>query len=90
MITLPATLTLPDTIRVTMSPRQLDPRWLTPDAAADFLGVSRSTFFRLQREGRLADVRTASPHARAKYYWQPDLERFLDTLYPPPPDDNGK
>ena len=64
----------------------LDPRWLTPDQAAELLGKSRVTIFRMMKDGRLADVRTARPNARVLYLWRPDLEKWLATQFPPPPD----
>jgi len=76
-----------DTTGCLTMPPTLDPRWLTPKQAAEMFGVSRVTIFRMLNDGRLTDVRTRRPNARVLYLWQPDLEKFLEVAYPPPPDE---
>ena len=65
---------------------ELDPRWLSPDAAADFIGVARVTFYRLLRRDKLGHIRKREVHARAVFYWQPDLEKYRQDISGPPPD----
>ena len=36
-----------------MNDEQLQPRWLTPDEAATYISVSRTTFWRLVKNGDL-------------------------------------
>ena len=54
------------------------PALLTADDAAAWLGLSRSSLFRLVREGRLVAVRPF----RELRFREADLRAFLDALTP--------
>jgi predicted DNA-binding protein (UPF0251 family) len=75
------------TMPLIMPKLELDARWLTPDRAADLLGVARPTFFKMLKRGALGKVNRRELHARAVFYWQPDLERYLREMGGPPSED---
>jgi excisionase family DNA binding protein len=69
-----ATIETIQTRREKIMPR--DERWLSVSQAADVLGVSRFTIWRMQEDNRMpAWVRTFKPGAH-RYYWREDIERL--------------
>jgi predicted DNA-binding transcriptional regulator AlpA len=73
----------PPTMDVSTMPRKkiADPNLIGPEEAAQFLGVSRATFYRLVAAGLLAGVRTYMPTKGltgrpTTYYFRADLERW--------------
>ena len=59
-------------------PQPIDQRWLTVEEAAAALGVSRSSLFRMMKDGRLDSVKQYRPTTRKLYFWAPDLESWLE------------
>lgn len=74
-----------NTQAMSMPKVNLDPRWLTPDQAAEFLGVGRQGFYKMVRRGDFGTLNRREINKRAVYYWQPDLERYLQAMAGPPP-----
>ena len=57
-------------------PMPRDPRWLSVSQAADILGISRFTLWRMHESNRLpAWVRTFKPSSQM-FYWREDIERL--------------
>lgn len=54
-------------------------QWLSPEEAAGYLGVNRSTIYKWAREGRL-EIRKLS--ARASRIDREELDRLLDDAEP--------
>ncbi len=53
------------------------PDYMGPTEAAAFLGVSRSTFYRLWDDGAFDAVRIYRPSPRRPLFYRPDLEAWL-------------
>lgn len=56
--------------------------WLTPKEAMDYLKVSRSTFYRMLRDGRLSAFQITGTDE--KRFRQEDLDAQLTQLTPAP------